>query len=66
MGQAPSQVTPWIAPSLPHAQVDLWCAFRQVSPGPLSAVFTIKLPAKPPGALFPSVHGGGYTTNAVV
>ena len=49
-GQAPSRVTPWIAPGLPHA---------------LLAVFTIKLPAKPPRTLFPSVHGGGHTTNAV-
>ena len=31
----------------------------------LSAVFTIKHPAKTPWALFPSVHGGGHTTNAV-
>ena len=31
----------------------------------LPAVFTIKLPAKTPRALFPSVHGGGHTTNAV-
>ena len=37
----------------------------KASPGPLPAVFTIKLPAKPPRALFPSVHGGGHTTNAV-
>ena len=29
----------------------------------LTTVFTIKLPAKPPRALFPSVHGGGHTTN---
>ena len=31
----------------------------------LPAVFTIKLPAETPRALFPSVHGGGRTTNAV-
>ena len=64
-GQAPGQVTPWIAPGLSHAQVGLWCAFRQASPGPLPAIFTIKLPIESPRALFPSVHGGGRTTNAV-
>ena len=64
-GQAPGWVTPWIAPGLPHAQVSLWCAFRQASPGPLPAVFTIKLSAELPQALFPSVHSGGHTTNAV-
>ena len=31
----------------------------------LPAVFTIKLPAETPRALFPPVHGGGHTTNAV-
>ena len=61
-GQAPGRVTPWIAPGLPHAQVGLRCAFRQASSGPLPAIFTIKLPAKPPWALFPSVHGGSHTT----
>ena len=40
-GQAPGRVTPWIAPNLPHAQVGLQCAFRQASPGPLPAIFTI-------------------------
>ena len=60
-GQAPGQVTPWIALGLHHAQVGLWCA----SPGPLSVVFTIKLLAETPQALFPLVHGGGHTTNAV-
>ena len=45
-GQAPSQVALWIASGLPHTQVGLRCAFRQVSPGPLPAVFTIKLSAK--------------------
>ena len=45
-GQAPGRVTPWIALSLSHAQVGLWCAFRQASPGPLPAIFTIKLLAK--------------------
>ena len=64
-GQAPSRVTPWIAPGLPDAQVGLWCAFRQASPGPLPAVFTIKLPAEPSRALLPSVHGGGHTINVV-
>ena len=64
-GQAPGRVNPWIAPGLPHAQVGLWCAFQQASPGPLPAVFTIKLLAETPRALFPPVHGGGQTTNAV-
>ena len=53
------------SPGLPHTQVGLWCAFRQASPRPLPAVFTIKLPAEPPWALFPPVHGGGHTINAV-
>ena len=64
-GQAPDRVTAWIALGLPHVEVDLRCAFRQASPRPLSTVFTIKLPVEPPRALFPSVHGGGHTTNAV-
>ena len=64
-GQAPDGVTSWIAPGLSHAQVGLRCAFRQASPGPLPAVFTIKLPTETSRALFPSVHGGGHTTNAV-
>ena len=64
-GQAPGRVTPWIAPGFPHAQVGHRCAFRQASPGPLPAVFTIKLPAETSRALFPPVHGGGHTTNAV-
>ena len=64
-GQAPDRVTPWIAPGLFHTQVGLRCAFRQASPGQLPAVFTIKLPTETPRALFPPVHGGGHTTNAV-
>ena len=60
-GQAPGRVTLWIAPDLSHVQVGLWCA----SPGPLPAVFTIKLSAEPPRALFPLLHGGGHTTNTV-
>ena len=64
-GQTPGRVTPWIAPGLPHAQVGLWCAFRQASPGPLPVVFTIKLPTEPPWALFPLVQGGDHTTNVV-
>ena len=64
-GQAPGRVTPWIAPDLSHAQVDLRCVFRQASPRPLPIVFTVKLPAEPPQALFPSVHGDGHTINAV-
>ena len=31
----------------------------------LPVVFTIKLPAKMPRALFPPVHGGGHTINVV-
>jgi hypothetical protein len=64
-GQAPGRVTPWIALVLSHAQVGLRCAFRQTSPGPLPTVFTIKFSAKPPRALFPSVHGGVHTTSSV-
>ena len=64
-GQAPGWVTPWIALGLLHAQVGLRCAFRQSSPGPLPALFTIKLSAKTPRALFPPVHGGSHTTTAV-
>ena len=64
-GQASGRVTLWIASDLPHTQVGLRCAFRQASPGPLPAVFTIKLPAELPRALLPSVHGGAHTTNAV-
>jgi hypothetical protein len=64
-GQAPDRVTPWIASGLLHAQVGLWCAFQQASPRPLLAVFTIKLPTETPWDLFPSVHGGGHTTQLV-
>ena len=64
-GQASSRVTPWIALGLPHVQVGLQCAFWQASPGLLPTVFTIKLTAKTPRALFPLVHGGGHTTNVV-
>ena len=64
-GQAPGWVTSWISLGLSHAQVGLWCAFWQASLRSLSAVFTIKLPTETPWALFPSVHGGGHTTNAV-
>jgi hypothetical protein len=64
-GQALGWVTPWIAPGLPHAQVGLQCAFWQVSLRPLPMVFTIKLIAKTSLLLFPLVHGGGHTTNAV-
>jgi hypothetical protein len=65
MGQALSRVTPWIASGLPHVQVGLQCAFRQASPRPLPAVFTIKLLAETPRAFFPSVHDDGHTTNMV-
>ena len=64
-GQAPGRVTPWIALGLPHVLVCLRCAFRQASPGPLPAIFTIKFLTEPPRALFPSVYDGGHTTNAV-
>ena len=64
-GQAPGRVIPWIAPGLLHVQVGLWCAFRQASPRPRPVIFTIKLPTEPSRALFPSIHGGGHTTNAV-
>ena len=47
-GQAPSRVTPWIAPGLPHAQVCLRCAFQQASPKLVPTIFTIKLSAEPP------------------
>ena len=53
-GQAPGRVTPWIAPGLPHAQVGLRCAFRQASPGPLPAVFTIKASDQNVAGLVPS------------
>jgi hypothetical protein len=46
-------------------QVGLRYAFRQASPEPLLSIFIIKLSAKTPQALFPPVHGGGHTTNAV-
>ena len=65
-GQAPGRITPWIALGLPHAQVGLQYAFWQASPGSLLAVFTIKLLAETPWALFPLVHGGGHTTNMIV
>jgi hypothetical protein len=64
-GQALGPVTPWIASGLPHAQVGLRYAFRQASPILLPAVFAIKLPAKTPWALFPSVYGGSHTTSTV-
>ena len=64
-GQAPGWVTLWIALDLPHVQVGLQCAFQQASPRPLPAVFTIKFSAEPLRALFPLVHGGGHTTNAI-
>jgi hypothetical protein len=64
-GEAPDRVTLWIAPILPHAQVGLWCAFRQASLRLLPTIFTIKLLAEMSRALFPSVHGGGHTTSSV-
>jgi hypothetical protein len=45
--------------------VDLRCAFWQASPELLRVVFTIKLPAETPLALFPPVYDDGHTTNAV-
>ena len=35
-------------------------------PRMIPAIFTIKLPAEPPRALFPSVYGVGHTKNTVV
>ena len=64
-GQPLGRVTPWIAPGLLHVQVGLWCAFRQASPRPLPAIFSIKLSTKTSRALFSPIHGGGHTTNAV-
>ena len=64
-GQALGWVTPRIAPRLPDVQVGLRSAFQQASPGLLPAVFTIKLLAETLRAVFPSVHGGGHTTNVV-
>ena len=64
-GQAPGRVNLWIASGLPHTQVGLRCAFRQAFPRLLPAVFTIKLLAETPRALFPSIHGGSHTTNVV-
>jgi hypothetical protein len=51
-GQAPSQVTSWIALGLPHAQVDLQCAFQQDSLRLLPVVSTIRLSSKTLWALF--------------
>ena len=64
-GQASSRVTPWIALGLPHVQVGLQCAFWQASSRPLPAIFTIKLSAEMPWALFPPVPGGIHTTSVV-
>ena len=48
----------------PRASRSLTCLPASLS-RMLPTVFTIKLLSKSPQALFPSVHGGGYTTNAV-
>ena len=64
-GQSPGWVSLGISSALPHTQVDIRCAFRQASPGPLPTVFTIKLLAESPRALFPSVHDGSCNTPGV-
>ena len=46
----------------PCASGSLTCLLASLSLM-LPAVFTIKLSAEPPRALFPSVYGGGHTTN---
>ena len=48
----------------PRASGSLTCLPTSLS-RMLPAVFTIKLPAEMPRALFPLVHGGGHNTNAV-
>ena len=48
----------------PRASGSLTCLSASLS-WMLPAVFTIKLPAETPWALFPSVYGGGHTTNVV-
>ena len=48
----------------PRTSGSLMCLSTSLS-RMLPAVFTIKLPAETPRALFPPVHGGGHTTNAV-
>ena len=64
-GQAPGRITPWIASGLPHAQSGSPTCLSASLSQMLPAVFTIKLPAETPRDLFPPVHGGGHTTNAV-
>ena len=46
----------------PYASGPLTCLPASLSQM-LPAIFTIKLPAKTPWALFPLVHGGDHTTN---
>ena len=48
----------------PRASGSLTCLPASLS-RMLPAIFTIKLLAKTPWALFPPVHGGGHTTNVV-
>ena len=48
----------------PRASGSLMCLSASLS-RMLPAIFTIKLPAETPRALFPPVHGGGHTRNAV-
>jgi hypothetical protein len=45
--------------------VSLQCVFWQASPGPLPAIFNIKLLAETLRTMFPPIHGGGHTTKAV-
>ena len=48
----------------PHTSGSLTCLPTSLN-RMLPAVFTIKLPAETPRALFPLVHNGGHTTNTV-
>ena len=52
-GQAPGQVTPWIASGLPHAQVGLQHTFRQASPrcSPPSSLSSFRLKCRGPCSL---------------
>ena len=56
-GQAPSQVTLWIALGLPHTQVGLWRAIRQASPGcsPPSSLSSFRLKWRGPCSLWYTV-----------
>ena len=49
----------------PCVSGSLVCLLASLSWTAPPTVFTIKLFAEMPGALFPPVHGGGHTTNVV-